>query len=531
MKKTLTAFLLCACVGLTSANVWAGKRLNLTNVAFEEIGSPMWVVARDGSTAEISRLPEGETSVARGSNAVEGASVRPFRYAEAVQSNYSGYIVEHLSGKTNIIDVNVGDVLVRHYRAGKSVAVEKMRLGAFVDRFVMSNGAEIEVPGVRTPTYVPEVSARAEAKLLLQMLSEPVPQGVDYALVPEKMLQNIVLEHLKDDGPSKLAEYRLAPQEGYLITDSGKKAVIERGALLKYQEGKIVSWVNPEYYRGLVGGWTGRATKVLSRDYPKLAWVMERTIYTKDKMSLEGLLQEFLRENKTEMEKYKPTKGLPMVTPGLLEGYLRYQESMDAVREKFGKRHSLDQAGKQALLRDIEVAKEARAQTRMLLREHSGEFTEVLKGRLSRNVRSGLKIENLLRRISHGSLLTAILVVGGMEAVEGLLARLDEEDHTADNAAALTRSVQQRDAYLNAVKNAPELLVYMPSNVMHEAVRRNDFDQVAMGAELYLFNQFLAQAHEDGTTEEAFLERVLEEYAQAQAAYLAEETLVQAARS
>ncbi|MBR3898966.1 MAG: hypothetical protein IKJ44_01685, partial [Elusimicrobiaceae bacterium] len=104
-------------------------------------------------------------------------------------------------------------------------------------------------------------------------------------------------------------------------------------------------------------------------------------------------------------------------------------------------------------------------------------------------------------------------------------------DNSTQNVAVLRASVQDRDRYINTIKTNPELLVYMPTNLMSEAYMRRDFDQPAMAAELYLFNQFVEETQNPGSVAQQLLARVEEEQAQSEASALAEDILQQAALS
>lgn len=497
---------------------------NLTHIPFEELGSPMWVVYRDGSSSWRNAVSvqkvEGEffyksahEKLLPFTHGEIPSAGRPFLHLPAVQSNYSGYI-EPNSMVPQKTHVQAGDVIIRRFarnNQGERVFfLEVVKAEKFMQDYVLADGAEIQLAGVRSENFAPKVTSRAEAKMILSSLESDSKNTVNYSMVPENFLQKIIL---KIDNKLQQIEFRLAPQTGYLFAESGQKITIFSGTLLRYENGVLVGWVSPEFYTGFKAAFQSHPITNGNLNFPQII-----TLSTKSSSSgsLESLLDKYLLQRQYNLESFKSAQDLPFYTPHILEGYLRFQEINEQIKANFPKRHSSVEVAEK-LRMDIAEAKEIRQRTRAFIRQERFSFEDLLTKRLSKGIRSGLAVENLFRKIAHGTLLSGILVVGGLEAVEAVLMRLSEEDTSSSEAQAITLSVQQRESYLSVLQQNPQLVVYMPESVAREALYRSDFDRPALLAELYLFNNFLEESQIPDSFAARLLSRIEQEYAQSSA--------------
>lgn len=513
MKKTFLSVLAAMCLLVMGTEAFGGKHMDLTNTAFSDIGNPMWVVER--------------------SKAFSATGTAPVQHVEAVKAVVGGYVTQNsrTSGWITIADVNPGDILLRRYQPSGASVIEILKPAEFLEKYVLESGAEIRLDGEIKQAVAPRVSSRAEATELMRLIKSGALEGVDYGKVPANSLLKVRLKVAEDfyyDYPITTGKFRLAPHDGYIIDNAGKRVSIPKGSLLNYADGKVVSWATPEYYQKL-GGYI---EKIDIHSAEVKAFVFPESIGYLDR-NFSEVMQKFLKTHKqNKYIKGKRVAGpisLPEGTLAILESYERYVNVMDKINKNFSLRGKSAHAAK-ALELDIVQAKIYRAQTRELVKKYGPGFEKALKSRVTSRfpAEHRLAAENIFRRISRGTLLS-VMVVGGLQAVEGLLANLSQPDMSADLAQAMQFSVKERDAYLNVLKTNPQLLVHMPQAVIEEAVLRQDFDQPALAAELYLFNQFSEELDEEGSVAQQIYQRVVEESQATAAEVEVENVLAQAA--
>ncbi|WP_458402557.1 hypothetical protein [Candidatus Avelusimicrobium sp.] len=538
MKKPFLSVLAAMCLLVMGTAAFGGKRLDLTNTAFSDIGNPMWVVER--------------------SKAFSATGPMPLQHIEAVRAVIGGYITQtnRNSEWITIEDVKPGDILLRHYQPSGASVIEILKPAEFLEKYVLESGAEIRLDGEIKQAVAPRVSSRAEATALMRLIKSGALDGVNYGIIPEDALLKVEVR-LAYDTPEHIHRYispqpesffRLAPQNGFIEGEGGQKIAIKKGSLLKYTDGKINTITSPDFYQHFTTTIRLQLSPMNIHEYILNPEKME--IPTFDNASVaqvtlfaeeaKGPKQSFSKTMESFLQKYKQNKFinlpkaneavlLPEGTLAILESYERYTNVMDKINKNFSLRGKSAHAAK-ALELDIAQAKIYRAQTRELVKKYGPGFETALKARVSSRLPAEYRLaaENIFRRISRGTLLS-VMVVGGLQAVEALLANLSEPDMSADMAQVMQISVRERDSYLQVLKTNPQLLVYMPQAVIEEAVLRQDFDQPALAAELYLFNQFSEELDEEGSVAQQIHQRVVEESKAMAAEVEAEKVLAQAA--
>lgn len=515
--------------------------LDYTNMPFEKIGSPMWVVRRDGSTS-IDAAIRGK--VPAGTEHVEFSRVHaPFYHEKAVQIRKAGVVdnayqlfSDHLYDSRKM-NVKEGDILVET-KTAEGVRLTVFSEKDFLSKYVTLTGEEIKL---KAPLSLkPEMPSRAQVH---EMLAMGGGKGLNYALVSDTDLVKVELLGYGETVDELIAHerYRLAVRDGY-VRYNGAEHKIAAGSLLKYKEGKLIDIIDLDYlkeefnYRARFMSSDG----VLSLDLKIFRNKVSHSIYEPHygkatghkaysyggNTSLGAFLEEYLRIHRARffVTKLRTDRVYDFnpATIEILEGYTRYQKSLDVIKKNFPKRHTSPTA-REVLEAEINIAKEARTKTRELIKNnrrlHQGEITFVERGASSLKLSkaSKLKIQSVYRKIVHGTLLS-FLVVGGIETVGAVLERVAEADNSAQSANLLASSVQNRDRYLTALKANSELLVYMPKNIVQEAFMRSDFNRTDLEVEVYLFNRYLEELKDPSSAASQLLARVKEEHKQIDAA-------------
>lgn len=543
-KQFLAVFFVLSLMGMASV-LQAQTGPDFAYANYMEYGSPMWV------------------------SPVEGAAPSPL--IEAVQVSVDGYVtqIEPTTGWEVIKDVKKGDVVVRYLEKGQS-KTQIIKPDEFLKKYTLADGEKIKLISKVEQKAAPRVDTRMEVRTMMEAVQNGAADGAyDYAKMPKNTLSKFEILSYQNKVLSKQIDFRLAPVDGYMTDVSGKSVQIKAGSLLKYnQAGRITQIIPAEYLKGIRFYYVTSVQGGAKRLYVFNAANQKLPINELPLSSRESLVYDsrtgtitnpkFGGEKFTKMNFPEGTNlgkwlkvysergqyaemsrqfienvtkgGLPVSTPAILESYMRYQNAMDRISLNFSNRHTSEFA-KAALAEDIKIAKEARAKTRELMSKHKAEFKALANKKVyNKNLspKESVRMKGFFRKVVGGTLVSA-LVVAGFQGIEMALDRMAEPDNTAQNAAVLRASVQDRDRYINTIKTHPELLVYMPTNLMSEAYMRRDFDQPAMAAELYLFNQFVEETQKPGSVAKELLARVEQEQTQAEASALAEEVLQDAA--